>query len=84
MRPHPSRGALIRHAGPDSSCGALLHPVGPCLILRGPDAFRGALVRLAEFWLVPRAAGPDPFRGALIHLLGLCPSRGISFRPAGP
>ena len=59
-------------------------PAEPCFIPQGPDAFRGALVRLAEFWLVLRAAGPDPFRGALIHLSGLCPSRGISFRPAGP
>ena len=36
----PSHGALIRPAGPDSSCGAW-H------VLRGPDSFCGALISLA-------------------------------------
>ena len=55
--------------GPDSSCGALINPVGPLFVLWDPASFCGVLVCPVGPWSV--LWGPDPSHGALIRPMGL-------------
>ena len=74
-----SRGALIRLAGTDSSCG-------PWFDGRGPDPSRGAPIRIARPWSVPWSlicpAGSWFVLRALICLTG--PWFVLRVHPAGP